>query len=178
LLARHPLSRLMTVDHYPLRREWSERLGAHASLHPDDDILAHLQADSPYAGADLTYELSGSPAALNQAIDITGYNGRILVGSWYGQKQAPLNLGGRFHRSHMRLISSQVSHIAPQWSGRWSKTRRMQIAWQMLANLRPERLVTHRFSFANAAAAYRLLDEQPETAVQVLLTYDTETAVV
>ncbi|MCA9958139.1 MAG: zinc-binding alcohol dehydrogenase [Anaerolineales bacterium] len=178
LLAQHPLSRLMTVDHYPLRREWSERLGAHASLHPDDDILAHLQADSPYAGADLTYELSGSPAALNQAIDITGYNGRILVGSWYGQKQAPLNLGGRFHRSHMRLISSQVSHIAPQWSGRWSKTRRMQIAWQMLANLRPEQLVTHRFSFADAAAAYRLLDEQPETAVQVLLTYDTETAVV
>ncbi len=174
LLARFPLTRLVTADYYPLRRDWSHRLGAHAVFAPDDEaLLAALRDGSPYAGADLTLELSGNPQALNLAIDITGYNGRILVGSWYGQKQAPLDLGGKFHRSHMRLISSQVSHIAPQWSGRWTKPRRLQAAWRMLADVQPARLITHRFPFAQAPDAYALLDKEPGSAIQIVLTYDT-----
>lgn len=173
LLARMPLSSLVTVDQHPQRRDWSMRLGASASLAPEDEtLLVALQGDTPYEGADLTLELSGNPQALNLAIDITGYNGRILVGSWYGQKQAPLNLGGKFHRSHMRLISSQVSHIAPRWSGRWSKPRRLQMAWRMLAEVQPARLITHRFPLPEAPAAYALLDKYPASAIQILLTYN------
>ncbi len=172
LLAQFPLARLLAIDPYPLRREWARRLGAHLALPPDDPTLrAALQAESPYAGADLTLELSGNPQALNLAIALTGYNGRVLIGSWYGQKQAPLALGGHFHRSQMRLISSQVSHIAPQWRGRWEKARRLQIAWDMLAQVQPARLITHRFPLAEAASAYALLDREPETAVQLLFTY-------
>ncbi|MEJ2749815.1 MAG: zinc-binding alcohol dehydrogenase, partial [Anaerolineae bacterium] len=175
LLARMPLASLVTLDRYPLRRQWSARWGATAALDPAEGLEAvkrALQGERPYAGADLTFELSGHPAALDQAIEVTGYNGRILVGSWYGQKRADLNLGGRFHRSHMQIISSQVSHIAPQWNGRWTKLRRLQTAWQLLAKIQPERLITHRFPIAQAAQAYQLLDQSPETAVQVLLTYD------
>ncbi len=172
LLAQFPLARLLAIDPYPLRREWARRLGAHLALPPDDATLrAALQGQSPYAGADLTLELSGNPQALNLAIELTGYNGRILIGSWYGQKQAPLNLGGHFHRSQMRLISSQVSHIAPPWRGRWEKARRFQVAWRMLAQVQPARLITHRFPLTEAAAAYALLDREPETAVQLLFTY-------
>jgi len=173
LLAQMPLTNLVTVDHYPLRREWSQQLGAAISLPPDDAALqAALQGHSPYAGADLTFELSGNPQALNLAVKLTGYNGRILVGSWYGQKQAPLDLGGKFHRSHMHLISSQVSHIAPQWSGRWSKPRRLQIAWHMLTAVQPARLITHRIPFTRAAAAYELLDKDPASAIQIVLLYE------
>ncbi len=174
LLAQMPLASLVTFDSYPLRREWSEKLGAAAALAPDakmETIQDALQGERPYAGADLTFELSGNPAALDQAIGATGYNGRILVGSWYGQKQAQLNLGGKFHRSHMTLISSQVSHIAPQWHGRWTKSRRLQTAWQMLAQIQPEQLVTQRFAIEDAAQAYQLLDQSAEKAIQVLLTY-------
>jgi threonine dehydrogenase-like Zn-dependent dehydrogenase len=119
LLARFPLSGLVTFDRYPLRREWSSRLGneevpqlASATL---DEARELLQGDQA-AGADLVYELSGNPQALNQAIALTSYHGRIVIGSWYGQKRAELDLGGRFHRSQIQLISSQVSHIAPPWS--------------------------------------------------------------
>lgn len=172
LLAQFPLAALVTVDRYALRRNWSSRLGAHAALAPDPPgLLSALQRNSSYAGADLTLELSGNPQALNLAIELTGYNGRILVGSWYGQKQALLDLGGRFHRSQMRLISSQVSHIAPPWRGRWDKPRRLQTAWRMLAALQPARLITHRFPLDQAPAAYELLDKTPETAIQVIFTY-------
>ena len=177
LLASLPLASLVTLDHYPLRRDWSRRLGAHAALDlapPDllDQLQHHLQGDRPYMGADLAYELSGNPQALDQAIAATGFNGRIIVGSWYGQKQASLNLGGRFHRSHMRLISSQVSHIAPQWRGRWSKDRRRQQAWVMLARHSLASLITHRFPFGRVSEAYQLLDQAPQETIQVLLTYD------
>jgi threonine dehydrogenase-like Zn-dependent dehydrogenase len=65
-------------------------------------------------GADLTFELSGNPLALNNAIALTRFSGRIVIGSWYGEKQMDINLGGTFHRSRIKLISSQVSSISPE----------------------------------------------------------------
>jgi len=38
--------------------------------------------------------------------------------------------------------------------------------------LHPSRLVTQRFPFDRAAEAYRLLDEQAEETIQVVLEYD------
>jgi threonine dehydrogenase-like Zn-dependent dehydrogenase len=177
LLGRAPLARLITLDHYPFRREWSRQLGAHASLDAGrDDVLARLQSclqeEHAAAGADLTYELSGNPRALDQAIAVTGFNGRIIIGSWYGLKRADLNLGGPFHRSRIRLISSQVSSIGPEWGGRWTKARRLQVAWQMLQSVRPAALITHHFPLEQAGQAYALLDQHPEEAIQVLLTYE------
>ena len=177
LLARLPLASLVTLDRYPLRRRKSLALGAKASLDPEaPDAAAHLtsllQKDSPYAGADLTYELSGNPDALEKAIEITGFNGRIVIGSRYGQEQVGLNLGRRFHRSRIRLISSQVSTISPEWTGRWTKHRRLQVAWQMLEHLKPAHLITHRFPLAQASRAYAMLDQHPEEAIQVVLTYE------
>ena len=154
LLARLPLARLLTLDRYPLRRQASLALGAHASLDPAEPqelTRLHTMLQQGQQGADLTYELSGNPAALDQAIAATGFSGRVVIGSWYGQKRADINLGGRFHRSRMRLISSQVSTLAPQWTGRWSKARRLQVAWWMLEQVRPAHLITHRFPLAQAA---------------------------
>jgi threonine dehydrogenase-like Zn-dependent dehydrogenase len=176
LLARLPLASLITLDRYPRRREASLSLGAHASLDPSaPDALAqlqsHLQADRSYAGADLTYELSGAPATLDMALAATGFNGRVVVGSWYGQKRADLNLGGRFHRSRIRLTSSQVSTLTPELMGRWTKSRRLQVAWHMLREIKPARLITHRFPLAGAVQAYALIDQHPDQCIQVILTY-------
>lgn len=172
LLARLPLTSLVTLDRYPLRRQTSLALGAHTSLDPaEPQTLTRLHA-LLQQGADLTYELSGNPAVLEQAIATTGFSGRVVIGSWYGQKRAEVDLGGRFHRSRMRLISSQVSTLAPEWTGRWSKARRLQVAWWMLEQVRPAHLITHRFPLAQAAEAYAMLDQHPEEAIQVMLTYD------
>ncbi len=176
LLARLPLASLVTLDRAFLRREKSLALGAQSSLDPEaSDVLAQLNSllklESEHTGADLSYELSGNPAALDLAIAATGFNGRIVIGSWYGQKRVALDLGGRFHRSRLSLVGSQVSTIAPQWSGRWNKTRRLQTAWQMLRQVKPGSLISHRFPVDRAAQAYTLLDQHPEEAIQVVLTY-------
>ncbi|MBP7963607.1 MAG: zinc-binding alcohol dehydrogenase [Caldilineaceae bacterium] len=184
LLARFPLQTLITLDAYPLRRALSEDLGAHHSLDPADPAWANLltapssppktdEANPP--GADLILELSGNPAALDQAIAWAGYAGRIVIGSWYGQKQASLNLGGGFHRKRLHLTSSQVSTLAPALTGRWTHLRRLDAAWDALRTLadqiNTDRLITHRFPIPHAADAYSLIDQQTGETVQVLIDY-------
>jgi threonine dehydrogenase-like Zn-dependent dehydrogenase len=94
-----------------------------------------------------------------------------VVGSWYGTRRASLDLGGDFHRDHVSIESSQVSTLAPDSRGRWTKDRRMGTALERLRDLETGSLISHRVPFEDAPEAYRLLDEHPEDALQVLLTY-------
>ncbi len=175
LLARLPLGNLITFDRFANRRAASLAMGARASLDPGDaDGAARLRAligVGEYEGADLVYELSGAPAALDQAIAAAGFSGRVVVGSWYGRKRVDLDLGGRFHRARIRLISSQVSTLTPELHGRWTKARRMSVAWERLRELRPSQLITHRYPFARAAEAYAQVDQRPGETLQVILTH-------
>jgi threonine dehydrogenase-like Zn-dependent dehydrogenase len=49
--------------------------------------------------------------------------------------------------------------------------RRTQVVTELLGELPLADLVTHRFPFHEAAAAYELLDRAPEECVQVVLNY-------
>jgi threonine dehydrogenase-like Zn-dependent dehydrogenase len=171
LLREFPLASLVTCDCYPLRREASRSLSVTTALDPDaSDFREGLRELFPF-GADLSLELSGSPAALDDAIASTGFGGRVVIGSWYGEKKAALDLGGAFHRSRIQLISSQVSTIAPGLRGRWDKARRFGVVWEALERIQPRKWITHRFPLEQAGEAYRLLDTSPEETLQVLFTY-------
>lgn len=168
LLAAFPLSNLTTFERLPFRRQISGQLGAHCTL----ETLPEAREEEKLEEFDLVFEVSGSPLALNLAIDLCGFDSRIVIGSWYGTKQAALNLGGHFHRRRIRLLSSQVSTIVPELSGRWSKERRFGVAWEMIKRLQPGRLITHRFDLLQAAEAYRLLAEgRDDKVLQVIFRY-------
>jgi 2-desacetyl-2-hydroxyethyl bacteriochlorophyllide A dehydrogenase len=172
LLARMPLSALIAADRFPLRRERSMELGADLSLDPSGDARQFLVSSGlSEVMADLVFELSGEPAALEFATHLAGMEARIVVGSWYGNKEMRTCLGDDFHRNRLRIISSQVSRIDGSLSGRWSKSRRLGVAWKMIRMVRPARLISHRFKIADAAGAYRLLDSHGQEAVQVVLDY-------
>jgi len=167
-LARLPLATLVAVDPLPLRRKRALDMGAHRAVDPSDTDELGAMAES----FDLTYEVSGSPGTLDQAIAVTGFRGRVVIGSWYGDRPVEVALGGRFHRSRMTLLSSQVSTIDPQLSGRWTGERRRTVAWRLLRDVDVDLLITHRFPLAEAAEAYALVDEHPDDAIQVLLDYE------
>ena len=170
LLSEFPLDVLVTADCYTLRCN-SSPTPPHLSLDPYASGFRQDAGDLLKQGADLTFELSGNPTALNDAIALTSFSGRIVIGSWYGEKPAEVMLGGSFHRSRIKLISSQVSTIAPELEGRWTKARRFKAAWNALERIKPEKWITHRFAIDEAAAAYHLLDGSPQETIQVLLTY-------
>ena len=175
LLCRFPLDRLVVVDRFHSRRQTALQLGAHAALdaalpHLSNELRAELHGSSDQ-GADLVIEVSGDPSALQSALEVCGYAGRVVIGSWYGSKRADLDLGGLFHRNRITFTSSQVSTIAPRLAGRWDKPRRLALALELLRTLEIEAWVTHRFDFAQAEQAFALLDRRPEEALQVILRY-------
>jgi 2-desacetyl-2-hydroxyethyl bacteriochlorophyllide A dehydrogenase len=170
LLNEFPLDMMITADCYPLRCDVSP-VTHHRSLDPHAPGFREQVADLLQPGADLTFELSGNPEALNDALALTRFSGRIVIGSWYGEKQVEVNLGGTFHRSRIKLIASQVSTIAPELEGRWDKARRFDAAWKALERIKPDKWITHRFPIDEAAQAYRLLDESPQDTIQILFTY-------
>jgi threonine dehydrogenase-like Zn-dependent dehydrogenase len=146
---------------------WSAALGATRVVDPAETAAF----DEIRERADVAFELSGAPAALDTAIAATGFGGRVVIGSWYGAKPVTVDLGGRFHRSRIQLIASQVSTLTPSLAARWDKRRRLDVAWRMLADIRPSRLITHRLAFNDIAEGYRLLDQDPGSALQVVVRY-------
>ena len=171
LLQEYPLETLVTADPYEMRREASLNLKVNEALNPNSENFQSELTAYAQKKFDLTLELSGEPSALEDALSLTCFSGRIVIGSWYGEKKVELDLGGAFHRSRIKLISSQVSTIAPELSARWDKARRFEAAWKALERVQPEKWITHRFPIEQAAEAYRLLDENPQEAIQILVTY-------
>ncbi|MXR50244.1 zinc-binding dehydrogenase [Halovenus sp. WSH3] len=165
LLAEFPLSELVTVDRYEKRRSLSRSFGA------DRAVRAAEGADA-VDDVDITFELSGNPSALDAAIDATGYAGQVIVGSWYGTKDVSLELDGEYHRSHVRMQSSQVSRLDPAHADRWDKDRRMEFVRSWLAETDLSPLLTHELPIDRAPDAYRLLSDNPDEAVQVAFRYD------
>jgi 2-desacetyl-2-hydroxyethyl bacteriochlorophyllide A dehydrogenase len=168
LLARFPLSVLAAAEPAPARAAMARRMGARAVF--VNGGAGEWAALAGARGADLVYELSGDPSALDLAIAAAGHEARVVVGSWYGAKRAPIDLGGRFHRRRLRIVSSQVSHIGAALSARWDLARRREATWRALAEIDTTPLVTHRLPLADAARAYALADAGDPGALQILLT--------
>ncbi|APE95311.1 zinc-dependent alcohol dehydrogenase [Halodesulfurarchaeum formicicum] len=171
ILAGFPLSELLVVDPLSSRRDRAKEMGADTTVAPAE-LSTNRWSDLPGPdGADIVYEISGNPSALDQARALAGYDSRIIVGSWYGTKPTTLALGGEFHRDRISIESSQVSTLSPDLRGRWTYDRRTAVTLDNLESLPVESLITHHIPFEEAPEAYRLLDQHPAKALQVLLTY-------
>lgn len=176
LLAQFPLDLLASADPIAHRRERSIALGAHVSIDPADagqcaTLRERLFDGGGDDGLDLAIELSGNADALNRAIELAGYDSRIVVASWYGAGSAAVDLGGHFHRRRIALVSSQVSRIAPRLSGRWSSQRRLEAAWRAIGRVEPRSFVTHHFRFDDCQRAFELVSARADGVLQAVFEY-------
>ena len=180
LLAQHPLADLLAVDGLVTRRGRAKQMGVEHVYDPAAEAsLAALkkrlfnrgETSNGKTGADLIYEVSGAPAALNLAIELSGYNSRIVIGSWYGNKSSTVDLGGEAHRNRLKIITSQVSTIAPELGGRWDKSRRFELSWEMIRRVGPQALITHQFHLTAAPTLYQQLQQTPDDIVQAVFVY-------
>ncbi len=171
LLQQFPLAQLAAVDALADRRQRALAIGANTVADPT--AVAELQHALSNNGADLVYEVSGVPTALNLAITLSGYASRIVIGSWYGNKSAAIELGGAAHRNRLQLITSQVSTLAPALSGRWDKQRRFDVAWQMIRQLNPQQWITQRAALTDASTLYQQIHNGRADLLQAVFTYPT-----
>lgn len=171
VLAQFPLAALYTCDTLSKRRQTSVALGAKHSFDPRDDIKGVQSELLQSRGADLIYEVSGVPDALNLAVTLSGFDSRVVIGSWYGNKSAVIALGGDAHRNRLKITTSQVSTLAPALSGRWDKTRRFTTAWDMIRRLQPQQLISHTMTLSQANELYQLLHNSPDDILQAVFVY-------
>jgi len=140
LAARLPGAEVTTVDVEEARRPVAQSLGARFAL----------PTEAP-ADADLVFHASATAAGLATAINCAGFEGTIVEMSWYGDKPVQVDLGGAFHSRRLRLVSSQVGHVAPSRRARWTHRRRVEAAAALLAGIPAlDALVAEEIAFEDA----------------------------
>lgn len=110
---------------------------------------------------DVLINASASGAALANAVEHAGMEARIVEASWYGDKTVTIPLGGAFHSKRLSLISSQVGSVPSSRKARWTLSRRMAKALELLRDERLDHLISGETAFADLAADYpRILSSQ------------------
>ena len=121
-------------------------------------------------GPDVIIELSGVPDMLQRALNASGQETRVVLGSWYGTKSAMLDLGAAFHRKRLTIASTPVSTLPARRKTRWSKPRQLQAAIQLTEMLSPSNNSVDRVSFREAPSVYAQL-QSSSLAHPTILTY-------
>jgi hypothetical protein len=129
------------IDINPARAGLARRLGV---------VFATL--DTAPRDCDLVIHASGAAAGLATALSLAGFEATVLELSWYGDAQVPVPLGAAFHSRRLKLVSSQVGHVAPSHRADWTHGRRLAAAVAMLADARLDALLAPAVAFGDLPA--------------------------
>ena len=126
-------------------------------------------------GVDVAIEISGSYLALQEATRSVCVDGRVVAAGFYQGDGNGLRLGEEFHHNRVRLLASQIGSVAPGLASRWTTERLHQVfmAQVFAGRMQVAPLVTHLVPLSEVREAYRLLDEEPASALQVVLDFRT-----
>jgi len=140
LCGRFPGAEVTLVDINPARAELAQALG-----------VRFARPEAAKGDCDLVVHASGNPGGLTTALALAGEEATVLEMSWYGDTPVTAPLGGPFHSRRLRLISSQVGHIAPSHRPRWSHGRRLAAALALLTDARLDALLAPPVLFQDLA---------------------------
>jgi hypothetical protein len=129
-------ARTTLVDTNPSRAGIANKLGI--------DFSAPDTAPGDY---DLVIHASGAASGLATALALAGFEATVLEMSWYGDAQVPVPLGGAFHSRRLKLVSSQVGHVAPSHRAEWTHSRRLAAAVAKLSDARLDVLLAPSVPF-------------------------------
>ena len=174
-LARKSGATVIGVDLFPMRRQLALDLGSvDVALDPrQGEIAEQIKAMTNLRGADVCIEVSGSYLALHEAIRTAAYSAKVVTLGFFQHDGQGLFLGEEFHHNRVNVVCSQIYGVSPELTYRWNQARLVATVMQLQAggvlDLRP--IITQVIPFRDAADAFRLVDKQPEQAVQVVLDF-------
>jgi 2-desacetyl-2-hydroxyethyl bacteriochlorophyllide A dehydrogenase len=119
-------------------------------------------ASTPSGSYDVIFHASGNPDGLGDALAMAAFEGRIVEMSWFGDRPVTLPLGGAFHAQRLRIVASQVGHVARAKRATIDYARRRALALEALAHPRFDRLLGPTLAFdAMPAELPALLETNP-----------------
>ena len=166
-------ARVIAVDGIPSRRERASAWGAAHTFAPTAELPFQLRELTAGRGADVAIELSGNYHALAAAMRVVGEDGTVVASGFYQGDASALRLGAEFHLNRVQVLASQIGSVPNRLRARWDVARLQSTIIETLADGRLDAasLVTHRFSLAQAAEAYEMLDTDASAALQVVLDF-------
>ncbi len=141
LCGQVPGTQVTLVDINPARAELARSLGVEFAV-----------PEVAPAECDLVIHASGTAEGLATALRLAAFEATVLEASWYGDALVPVPLGGAFHSRRLRLVSSQVGHVAPSHRAEWTRARRLAAAVAMLTDARLDALLAPAVAFAELPA--------------------------
>ena len=174
-LAKKSGAQVVGVDRFQKRLEVARQsnaadIGLNAA---DGEVAERIRALTDNRGADIAIEATGSSSALNQAIRSVAYSAKVVALGVFQGEVTGLFLGEEFHHNRVNIVGSQIFGTDPELTYRWNQVRLVQTFMRLQAdgmlNLRP--IISHIIPFENAGEAFRILDQEPENALQVVLDF-------
>jgi threonine dehydrogenase-like Zn-dependent dehydrogenase len=138
LCARLAGAEVTLVDINESRAELAQKLG-----------VRFATPETAKGDCDLVVHASGNAAGLLTALSLAGEEATVLELSWYGDTPVTVPLGGTFHSRRLRLISSQVGKVAASHRSRWTHSRRLAAAVNLLADPCLDALLTPNVVFCD-----------------------------
>lgn len=106
---------------------------------------------------DVVFHTSASGAGLQTAVDALVFEGVVIEMSWYGDRPVQVDLGGNFHANRLRIVSSQVGHVAPVRRASTSYRDRLKLALAALSDPGFDALITEDVPFQDLPARLPVL---------------------
>ncbi|MCX7598137.1 MAG: zinc-binding dehydrogenase [Armatimonadetes bacterium] len=169
-------AKVIAVEPIPLRADLAARYGADLVLDPaaEPDVGLSIRRATDMHGVDVAIETSGSYRALHQAIRATRYGGAIVPVAWYHGGAADLNLGEEWHFNRHTLVSgARLESIPYRDHPRWDPARVERTILDLFekGKLTVGGMLQPRVGIAEAAEAYKFIDEHPERCVKLAVEY-------
>jgi 2-desacetyl-2-hydroxyethyl bacteriochlorophyllide A dehydrogenase len=164
---------VFAIDAIEGRRNRAVEWGAAHAIEAGTDVARGIRDLTGGLGTDTAIELSGSYAALRDAIRTVGAEGTVVASGFYQGDANLLSLGEEFHHNRVQIIASQISSVPSRLRSRWDVQRLQRTVVDALAtgSVDAASLVTHRYRLEDAADAYRMLDVDLSAALQVVLDF-------
>ena len=166
LCARLPGTRVDVIDLVPERRPIVEAFGA--TFH----LLGQETVATIGDNADTVFHASATAAGLQAAIDLAGFEGRVVEISWYGDLPIEVSLGGAFHAKRLTIVSSQVGHVAANRRARWTHARRLEKAAALLDDECLDALLAGTIAFDDLPARIGAILTGTDGGLSPVVAYD------
>lgn len=174
-LVRLSGGQVIAVDALPARRRLALRLGASDAVPADASggAGAAIRDLTDDVGADTAIELSGSYRALHEALRCVVTDGRVVAAGFYQGAGLDLLLGEEFHLNRVQMVASQIGGTPAALGPRWGPGRLVSVFMSQVASgaIEVAPLVSHVLDAPEVADAFRVIDETPADALQVVLRF-------
>jgi len=159
-VARMKGVRCIVVDIDDARLVRAKALGAARVVNSRrESVEATVEVETARFGVTLVIDAAGAPGILEQAVQVAGPTGRIMVLNFQpGTSAIPQS---EMVKKELSLLGSRLNRrLIPQ-----------VIGWFASGAIDPELLVSHEFDFRQIREALQLIEERPAAICKVQLTF-------